>query len=188
MVLKMKQIKDKKLYYFMIMMVLFAALLSYRFFEQEVSKYNTTLFALSYKYGPISRGLLGTIYSGINYFTHKYNVLFLGICVLPFVYGNIWFFALVVHLRCIEKMWWSTIQKSFLSAYLCCYVFLPYVCHKGDVGKTGYLFDDTGNVMPFLHYGGSFPLDGSLPLRSGNDVSSGFCVYQHQSYFGFVVL
>ena len=64
----MKQIKDKKLYYFMIMMVLFAALLSYRFFEQEVSKYNTTLFALSYKYGPISRGLLGTIYSGINYF------------------------------------------------------------------------------------------------------------------------
>ncbi|MCR5545823.1 MAG: hypothetical protein K6F30_05020 [Lachnospiraceae bacterium] len=59
--------KEKTNLYFMMFLILFGAVLSYRYFDQGVSRYNTTLFALSYKYGPISRGLLGTLYAGLNH-------------------------------------------------------------------------------------------------------------------------
>lgn len=47
---------------FIMMLSLFGLCIAYRYFGHEVSKYNTTLFAFSYKYGFISRGFLGSAY------------------------------------------------------------------------------------------------------------------------------
>lgn len=51
---------------FIVLLTLLGACLSYRYFGHEVSKYNTTLFAFSYKYGFISRGFLGTAYAWLD--------------------------------------------------------------------------------------------------------------------------
>ena len=58
--------KKEKINIFMLMVLLFAGVVSYRYLGYEVTKYNTTLFALNYDYGFISRGFLGTAYSVLN--------------------------------------------------------------------------------------------------------------------------
>ena len=51
---------------FLIFMMAFALVNVLRHFEEIISEYNTTLFAMSYKYGFISRGMLGTIWLGLD--------------------------------------------------------------------------------------------------------------------------
>ena len=41
----------------------------FRYFERTMEFYNTTLFALSYRYGFISRGLLGTMWELLDKIT-----------------------------------------------------------------------------------------------------------------------
>ena len=47
---------------FMFTMIIFSGILFARFFAEKVGSLNATMFAFTYKYGFISRGLLGTIY------------------------------------------------------------------------------------------------------------------------------
>lgn len=51
---------------FWVLLSFFAVASILRFFERTITEYNTTLFAMSYKYGFISRGLLGTIWKGLD--------------------------------------------------------------------------------------------------------------------------
>ncbi|MCR5545820.1 MAG: hypothetical protein K6F30_05005 [Lachnospiraceae bacterium] len=60
------RIEKKKNQRFLICILLFALFYYLRFFEHWMSQYNTTLFALSYKYGFISRGLIGTLWLGLD--------------------------------------------------------------------------------------------------------------------------
>lgn len=57
--------KNKDLLYFLIL-VLFAGVLFIRYFEHRIIKINSTELAFSYKYGFISRGLVGTVYRGLD--------------------------------------------------------------------------------------------------------------------------
>ncbi len=56
----------KKEYGFLLALVGFFIVYAIRNFQQEISEFNTTNFAMSYKYGFISRGLLGTLYQGLD--------------------------------------------------------------------------------------------------------------------------
>ncbi len=49
---------------FIFFMICFALFITY--YGQEVRRYNTTILAFNYSYGFISRGLLGTLYLGLN--------------------------------------------------------------------------------------------------------------------------
>ncbi len=51
---------------FIILLAAFALVNVLRYFEHIITEYNTTLFAMSYKYGFISRGFLGTIWAGLD--------------------------------------------------------------------------------------------------------------------------
>lgn len=58
--------KRKSIIQFVIIfsMICFALFITY--YEQEVRRYNTTILAFNYSYGFISRGLLGTLYMGLD--------------------------------------------------------------------------------------------------------------------------
>ncbi len=56
-------------YIFFAVWGLFAFALFYNYFENKVHYINSTMFAFSYKYGFVSRGLLGSIYAAINKIT-----------------------------------------------------------------------------------------------------------------------
>lgn len=51
---------------FLFVLILLTFVLFVRFFDREVIKINATMLAFSYKYGFISRGLIGTIYAVLN--------------------------------------------------------------------------------------------------------------------------
>ena len=57
---------EKKKRQFVGLLIITAALLLFYNLASRVNSYNTTLLAFSYKYGFIPRGLLGTLYQGIN--------------------------------------------------------------------------------------------------------------------------
>ncbi len=89
----MVKIKEKnENYVFILVLFAFALLYYFRFFEHWMSQYNTTLFALSYKYGFISRGMLGSIWLlldrllPINLMTYKAVYLFSEIATWVFVF------------------------------------------------------------------------------------------------------
>ena len=58
--------KNRKIKEFVIVELLFGTLLFLRYYEAWVHRINGTMMAFSYKYGFISRGLVGTIYQGLN--------------------------------------------------------------------------------------------------------------------------
>lgn len=58
--------KNRKIKEFVLVELLFGTLLFLRYYEAWVHRINGTMMAFSYKYGFISRGLIGTIYQGLN--------------------------------------------------------------------------------------------------------------------------
>ena len=85
---------EKKDRLFLLAMLVFCALCTMYYFRAEMSEYNTTLYVLSYKYGFISRGLVGTVWQWLdsvlpfdlmNYFSiYNTNLLITGIFYLFF--------------------------------------------------------------------------------------------------------
>lgn len=51
---------------FLVVMAVFMCLMSFRFFAKELSSFNVTLYAFNYSYGFMSRGLIGTIWRGMD--------------------------------------------------------------------------------------------------------------------------
>ncbi len=63
---KKMRAEDRKEKTFWSLLLLLAAANFFRFFEKTITEYNTTLFAMSYRYGFISRGMLGTVWAGLD--------------------------------------------------------------------------------------------------------------------------
>lgn len=57
---------DKKEKNYIVALAIFVVVYSIRYFEHSMTGYNTTLFAMSYRYGFISRGMLGTIWEFLD--------------------------------------------------------------------------------------------------------------------------
>lgn len=83
------------------MLILLAIANFFRFFEKTITEYNTTLFAMSYRYGFISRGMLGTIWEGLDLLlpwdlmTHEAVYVFTLICTGVLYVVMFLFFALL---------------------------------------------------------------------------------------------
>lgn len=85
---------EKKDRLFLLAMLVFCALCTMYYFRAEMSEYNITLYVFSYKYGFISRGLVGTVWQWLdsvlpfdlmNYFSiYNTNLLITGIFYLFF--------------------------------------------------------------------------------------------------------
>lgn len=63
---KIKSTMAQKRWSFLLALALFAIPCMRRFFTGKMNAQNTTVFAFSYDYGFISRGLMGTIWQGLN--------------------------------------------------------------------------------------------------------------------------
>ncbi len=98
---------EKKDRLFLVALMAFCAVCVLYYFSHEMSQYSTTLYALSYRYGFISRGFIGTVWQWLdqilpfdlmNYYSiYHMNLLFTAILLL-FFFG---FYALC--LRCIPE-------------------------------------------------------------------------------------
>ena len=65
--MKMQSRKGSKLDKgFLAVLIILSVVLFVRFFDREVININATMLAFSYKYGFISRGLVGTVYAALN--------------------------------------------------------------------------------------------------------------------------
>lgn len=62
----MRTINSNSTKRFSLVLILFTFVLFVRFFDGTVNQINATMLAFSYKYGFISRGLIGTIYAALN--------------------------------------------------------------------------------------------------------------------------
>ena len=62
-----KRLKANPNRMFLAAMALFMCLMACRFFVKQLSSFNVTLYAFGYQYGFMSRGLIGTIWRGIDY-------------------------------------------------------------------------------------------------------------------------
>ncbi len=75
---------------FLIVMAIFMALMAYRFFIRELSSFNVTLYAFNYSYGFMSRGLIGTLWQGIDYILPgsqmTYEALFVFSLIVSVIY------------------------------------------------------------------------------------------------------
>ena len=93
---------------FLIVMAIFMCLMSFRFFAKELSSFNVTLYAFNYSYGFMSRGLIGTIWRGIDnilpgdQMTHE--ALFIFSAIITDIYILIMFvFFCVIIKKCSDK-------------------------------------------------------------------------------------
>ena len=91
---------------FAFLLVCFALFVTY--YGQEVRRYNTTILAFNYSYGFISRGLLGTLYLGLDMliprdilnYTDAANITFIATNVIMVVFL---FLALFILMKTKEK-------------------------------------------------------------------------------------
>ncbi len=93
---------------FLIAMAVFMCLLSYRFFVKELSSFNVTLYAFNYSYGFMSRGLIGTIWQGIDYILPgsqmTYDALFTFSLIISIIYVLVLFvFYMVIIIKTKEQ-------------------------------------------------------------------------------------
>ena len=92
------RLKNNRL--FLIAMAVFMCLLSYRFFVKELSSFNVTLYAFNYSYGFMSRGLIGTIWQGIDYILPgsqmTYDALFTFSLIISIIYVLVLFIFYMV--------------------------------------------------------------------------------------------
>ncbi|WP_222846905.1 hypothetical protein, partial [Klebsiella pneumoniae] len=68
---------------FVFLLVCFALFVTY--YGQEVRRYNTTILAFNYSYGFISRGLLGTLYLGLDYLIPKDILNYVDVANITFI-------------------------------------------------------------------------------------------------------
>ena len=87
---------------YLIAMAVFMCLMAYRFFVKELSSFNVTLYSFNYSYGFMSRGLIGTIWRGIDYILPgdqmTYDALFVFSLIISIIYLIVMFlfFCLII--------------------------------------------------------------------------------------------
>ena len=114
---------------FLAALAVFALFYMLRYFEHVISQYNTTLFALSYKYGFISRGMVGTIWLGldallpINLMT--YEAVYWFTVVMTLVYFLMFFAFYKVVLERIEESKVRNIR--YMIVFLSIFVFPEFL-------------------------------------------------------------
>ena len=87
---------------FLIVMAIFMSLMAFRFFAKELSSFNVTLYAFNYSYGFMSRGIIGTIWRGIDsilpgdQMTHEALLIFSAIITVIYILVMFVFFCMII--------------------------------------------------------------------------------------------
>lgn len=122
---------------FIFMMILFAIFCAFRYFDHEINPQGTTVFAFSYKYGFISRGLLGTIWQVLNKilpfdimnFESIYNFT---IFITVIWFATILWFIYVCLQKCNEK---NERNMKYLASFIAVFSFPMFVTTE-NFGRT----------------------------------------------------
>lgn len=121
-----EKIEKKRYWQFIACMFAFSVFYYLRYFKHVMTEYNTTLFAMSYKYGFISRGMLGTFWEGVdrllpvNLMTYE--------AVYWFNWGITWLFSLLVIVflgKCLRKCASGQKHNMYYMAIACAIYFFP---------------------------------------------------------------
>lgn len=101
-------LKDKEIYRYMLMMIVFGFVIFVCCYQNIVRSYNSTMLALSYEYGFTSRALLGTIYHvldailPVDMMNYSMTLLFAQICTGVF-FLFLYLFAFLCLKNCKEE-------------------------------------------------------------------------------------
>ena len=130
------KVEKKRYRQFIGAMLAFAVFYYLRYFKHTMTEYNTTLFAMSYKYGFISRGMLGTIWAGLD------KILPLDLMTYEAVYwfnwGITWLFSLLVIVflgKCIRKVKAEHRHNMYYMAIACAIYFFPMFWSEEMFGR-----------------------------------------------------
>ena len=129
--------REKRNRLFLCIMAVFAVVCWFKYFEHEINPQGTTVFAFSYKYGFISRGLLGTIWQfldkilpfDIMNFESIYNFTFF-LTIIYFL-TFLWFFKTCLTL-CEER---NEKNMQYLACFLAVFSFPMFVTSE-NFGRT----------------------------------------------------
>lgn len=112
---------------FVFLLVCFALFVTY--YGQEVRRYNTTILAFNYTYGFISRGLLGTLYLGLDYLIPKDILNYVDVANITFIATNIImgvFFFLTLYILNKTKEKYQTGAQNILLFFAIFFVPMYY--------------------------------------------------------------
>jgi len=121
---------------FIFMTILFSIALFWTYFEGKTSEINTTMLAFNYKFGFISRGLLGSIYSGLNMIlpfdlkNSTSSMLFFDMCYVMFCLILFWFIGL-----CINRISKDNEKNAKYIAILYVVFAIPMFCSRYNFGR-----------------------------------------------------
>ena len=131
-----EKIEKKRYWQFIACMFAFSVFYYLRYFKHVMTEYNTTLFAMSYKYGFISRGMLGTLWDGldrllpVNLMTYE--------AVYWFNWGITWLFSLLVIVflgKCLRKCASGQKHNMYYMAIACAIYFFPMFWSEEMFGR-----------------------------------------------------
>ena len=131
-----EKVEKKRYWQFIACMFAFSVFYYLRYFKHVMTEYNTTLFAMSYKYGFISRGMLGTLWAGldrllpVNLMTYE--------AVYWFNWGITWLFSLLVIVflgKCLRKCASGQKHNMYYLAIACAIYFFPMFWSEEMFGR-----------------------------------------------------
>lgn len=97
-----KNEKKQRLYW--VFMLLFSCGMFFRFYDGMVNKINTTMFAFTYEYGFVSRGLVGTVFRFFNWFLPGDWMNYVGVVRFTQIFTAIYYLLLFAFFYlCLQK-------------------------------------------------------------------------------------
>lgn len=129
-------IEKKRYRQFIACMVAFAVFYYLRYFNHLMTEYNTTLFAMSYEYGFISRGLLGTIWAGLDWLLPMDLMTYEAVYWLNYIITILFYVLVIVFLgKCVKKVAASHRRNMYYMAIACAIYFFPMFWSEEMFGR-----------------------------------------------------
>ena len=129
-------IEKKRYRQFIACMAAFAVFYYLRYFKHVMTEYNTTLFAMSYEYGFISRGLLGTIWAGLDWLLPMDLMTYEAVYWFNYIITILFYVLVIVFLgKCVKKVAASHRRNMYYMAIACAIYFFPMFWSEEMFGR-----------------------------------------------------
>ncbi len=129
-------IKNKKMQFLLILLPIAFIIICYYYTSGNADSYNTTILALNYSYGFISRGFIGTVYllldkiTPFSMYQPRMAELFLLGCTAVF-FGICFCFSALILRRCQRK---SVAQAEYFLFFMCIWITSTF-SYEGNFGR-----------------------------------------------------
>lgn len=129
-------IEKKRYRQFIACMAAFAVFYYLRYFKHVMTEYNTTLFAMSYEYGFISRGLLGTIWAELDWLLPMDLMTYEAVYWFNYIITILFYVLVIVFLgKCVKKVAASHRRNMYYMAIACAIYFFPMFWSEEMFGR-----------------------------------------------------